>query len=94
MEEKEDIKTFLVEVKNEFDGIYEETQNHFNETKDKKDEIKTKIEFQMEEQLENVNEIINNEIKIEEKGKNDIITMTQNYLIELGKKMKKEKIER
>ena len=93
-EEKEDIKTSLVEIKNEFDGIYEEAQNHFNEIKNQKDEIKTKIDMQMEEQFENVNDIINNEIEIEEKGKNDIITITQNYLIELGKKMKKEKNER
>ena len=93
-EEKEDIKTSLVEIKNEFDGIYEETQNHFNEIKNQKNEIKTKIDIQMEEQFDNVNDIINNEIKIEEKGKNDIYTITQNYLVELGKKMKKEKIER
>ena len=93
-EEKEDIKTSLVEIKNEFDGIYEEAQNHFNEIKNQKDEIKTKIDMQMEEQFENVNDIINNEIEIEEKGKNDIITITQNYLIELGKEMKKEKNER
>ena len=93
-EEKEDIKTSLVEIKNEFDGIYEEAQNHFNEIKNQKDEIKTKFDMQMEEQFENVNDIINNEAEIEEKGKNDIITITQNYLIELGKKMKKEKNER
>jgi len=93
-EEKEDIKTSLVEIKNEFDGIYEEAQNHFNEIKNQKDEIKTKFDMQMEEQFENVNDIINNEAEIEEKGKNDIITMAQNYLIELGKKMKKEKNER
>ena len=93
-EEKEDIKTSLVEIKNEFDGIYEETQNHFNEIKNQKNEIKTKIDIQMEEQFENVHDIINNEVEIEEKGKNDIITMTQNYLVELGTKMKKEKNER
>ena len=93
-EEKEDIKTTLIEIKNEFDAIYEETANHFDETKIKKDEIRNKIDIQMDEQFEKVNDILNNESEIEEKGKNDIISLTQNYLKELGKKMKKEKVER
>ena len=93
-EEKEDIKTTLIEIKNEFDAIYEETVNHFDETKIKKDEIKSKIDMQMDEQFEKVNNILNNESEIEEKGKNDIISLTQNYLKEIGKKMKKEKVER
>ena len=93
-EEKEDIKTTLIEIKNEFDAIYEETANHFDEIKIKKDEIKSKIDMQMDEQFEKVNDILNNESEIEEKGKNDIISLTQNYLKEIGKKMKKEKVER
>ena len=93
-EEKEDIKTSMVEIKNEFDGIYVETLSHFNETKNQKDEINNKIEMQMEEQFEKINDIINNEFGIEEKGKNEIITLAQDYLRDIGKKMKKEKIER
>ena len=93
-EEKEDIKTSLIEVKNEFDGIYDETVSHYNETKNQNDEIKDKIDIQMNEQFEKINEIFNNEIETQEKGNNDIITITQNYLKDLGKKMKNEKIER
>ena len=93
-EEKEDIKTSLIEVKSEFDGIYDETVNHYNETKNLNDEIKDKIDIQMNEQFEKINEILNNEIETQEKGNNDIITITQNYLKDLGKKMKNEKIER
>ena len=93
-EEKEDIKTSMVEIKNEFDGIYDETLSHFNETKNQKDEINNKIDMQMEEQFEKINDIINNEFGIEEKGKNEIITLAQDYLRDIGKKMKKEKIER
>ena len=93
-EEKEDIKTSIVEIKNEFDGIYEETITHFKEAKNKKDEIKTKIDMQMDEQFYKINDIINNEIEYEEKGKNEIISLTQKYLQDVGKKMKKEKIER
>ena len=94
MEEKEDIKTSLIEIKNEFDAIYEETVNHYDETKMQKDDIKNKIDIQMEEQLGKVNDILNNEIEIGEKSKNDIINVIQNYLKDLGIKMKKEKMER
>ena len=93
-EEKEDIKTSIIEIKNEFDGIYEESINHFEETKIQRDEIKDKIDIQMEEQFDKVNDILKKEIDIEEKGKNNIINATQNYLGDLGIKMKKEKKER
>ena len=93
-EDKEDIKTSMVEIKNEFDGIYDEALSHFNDTKNQKDEINNKIDMQMEEQFEKINDIINNEFETEEKGKNEIITLAQDYLRDIGKKMKKEKIER
>ena len=93
-EEKEDIKTSIIEIKNEFDGIYEESINHFEETKIQRDEIKDKIDIQMEEQFDKVNDILKKEIDIEEKGKNNIINATQNYLGDIGIKMKKEKKER
>ena len=93
-EEKEDIKTSIIEIKNEFDGIYEESINHFEETKIQRDEIKDKIDIQMEEQFDKVNDILKKENDIEEKGKNNIINATQNYLGDLGIKMKKEKKER
>ena len=93
-EEKEDIKTSIIEIKNEFDGIYEESINHFEETKIQRDEIKDKIDIQMEEQFDKVNDILKKGIDIEEKGKNNIINATQNYLGDLGIKMKKEKKER
>ena len=92
--DKEDIKTSMVEIKNEFDGIYDEALSHFNDTKNQKDEINNKIDMQMEEQFEKINDIINNEFETEEKGKNEIITLAQDYLRDIGKKMKKEKIER
>jgi hypothetical protein len=94
MEDKEDIKTSLIEIKNEFDAIYEETVNHHEETKNQKDDIKNKIDIQMEEQLDKVNDILYNDIEIGEKSKNDIINVTQKFLKDLGMKMKKEKIER
>ena len=94
LEEKEDIKTSLIEVKNEYDAIYEETVNHFEEKKIQKDEIKNKIDIQMEEQFEKVFQKINNGIENGGKGKNEIINVTQNYLEDLRKKMKKEKIEK
>jgi hypothetical protein len=94
MEEKEDMKTSLIEIKNEFDAIYEETVNHHDETKNQKDDIKNKIDIQMEEQLDKVNDILYNDIEIGEKSKNDIINVTQKFLKDLGMKMKKEKIER
>ena len=68
--------------------------NHFEEAKNQKDEIREKIDIQMEEQFEKVNEALNDEIEIGEKNKNDIINATQSYLMDLGKKMKKVKIDR
>ena len=94
LEEKEDIKTSLIEVKNEYDAIYEETSNHFEETKIQKDEIKSKIYVQMEEQFQKFFEMINNEVENGGKGKNEIINVTQKYLEDLRNKMKKEKIEK
>jgi len=92
--DRENIKNTIIDTKNEFDGICEETLNHFNETKNQKNEIEDKINSQMEEQFGKVNDILSNEIEIEEKNKNDIINATQIYLADLGKKMKNEKIER
>ena len=92
--DRENIKNTIIDTKNEFDGICEETLNHFNETKNQKNEIEDKINSQMEEQFGKVNDILNNEVEIEEKNKNDIINATQIYLADLGKKMKNEKIER
>ena len=48
----------------------------------------------MEEQFDKVNDILKKENDIEEKGKNNIINATQNYLGDIGIKMKKEKKER
>ena len=48
----------------------------------------------MEEQFGKVNDILNNEIEVEGKNRNDIINASQNYLADLGKKMKNVKIER
>ena len=48
----------------------------------------------MEEQFDKVNDILKKEIDLEEKGKNNIINITENYLEDLGTKMKKEKKER
>ena len=92
--DRENIKNTIIDTKNEFDGNCEETLNHFNETKNQKNEIEDKINSQMEEQFGKVNDILNNEVEIEEKNKNDIINATQIYLADLGKKMKNEKIER
>ena len=92
--DRENIKNTIIDTKNEFDGICEETLNHFNETKNQKNEIEDKINSQMEEQFGKVNDILSNEVEIEEKNKNDIINATQIYLADLGKKMKNEKIER
>ena len=92
--ERENIKTTIIDTKNEFDGMCEETLNHFDEVKNQKNEIEYKINSQMEEQFEKVNDILNNEVEIEEKNRNDIINASQNYLADLGKKMKNEKIER
>jgi len=92
-EQKEEVKTSLIEIKNEFDGIIDDTLNHYEEINNKKDEIKGKIITQMNEQFGKINDIINNESEIEQKGKKDIINATQNYLENLGKKMKNEKIE-
>ena len=93
-EQKENIKNSLIEVKNKYDTDVEETMNHFEEAKNQKDEIREKIDIQMEEQFEKVNEALNDEIEIGEKNKNDIINATQSYLMDLGKKMKKVKIDR
>jgi len=92
--DRENIKNTIIDTKNEFDGNCEETLNHFNETKNQKNEIEDKINSQMEEQFGKVNDILSNEVEIEEKNKNDIINATQIYLADLGKKMKNEKIER
>ena len=92
--DRENIKNTIIDTKNEFDGNCEETLNHFNETKNQKNEIEDKINSQMEKQFGKVNDILSNEVEIEEKNKNDIINATQIYLADLGKKMKNEKIER
>ena len=92
--ERENIKTTIIDTKNEFDGMCEETLNHFDEVKNQKNEIEYKINSQMEEQFGKVNDILSNEVEIEEKNRNDIINASQIYLADLGKKMKNEKIER
>ena len=92
--ERESIKTTIIDTKNEFDGMCEETLNHFEEMKNQKNEIEDKINSQMEEQFGKVNDILNNEIEVEGKNRNDIINASQNYLADLGKKMKNVKIER
>jgi hypothetical protein len=48
----------------------------------------------MEEQFGKVNDILYNEVEVEEKNRNDIISASQSYLADLGKKMKNVKIER
>jgi hypothetical protein len=92
--ERENIKTKIIETKNKFDGMCEETLNHFEEVKNQKNVIEDKINSQMEEQFGKVNDILSNEVEIEEKNRNDIINASQIYLADLGKKMKNEKIER
>jgi hypothetical protein len=92
--ERENINTKIIETKNKFDGMCEETLNHFEEVKNQKNEIEDKINSQMEEQFGKVNDILSNEVEIEEKNRNDIINASQIYLADLGKKMKNEKIER
>ena len=92
--ERERIKTTIIDTKNEFDGMCEESLNHFDEIKNQKNEIEDKINSQMEEQFGKVNDILNNEIEVEGKNRNDIINASQNYLADLGKKMKIVKIER
>ena len=92
--ERESLKTTIIDTKNEFDGMCEQTLNHFDEMKNQKNEIEDKINSQMEEQFGKVNDILYNEVEVEEKNRNDIISASQSYLADLGKKMKNVKIER
>ena len=92
--ENENIKNIIISMKKEFIKKSNEVKNKIQELELQGKEIDNKIKAQMFEQLEKVNNRIINEIVIDSKVKDEIINYTQNYLLEIKKQMKLEKMKR
>ena len=94
IESNDNIRNLIDQIKNEFDKLCEDSLSHANETKIQKDELNQKINIQMNEQFEKIYEIINNDDNISENNRNEYITTAQKILMDLGRKVKKEKMEK
>ena len=92
--ENENIKNILISIKKEFIKKNKEIINQTEELELQGKEIDNKIKTQMFEQFEKVNNRILKEIVTDNKVKDEIINYTQNYLLEIKKQMKLEKLKR
>ena len=92
--DNENIKSELILIREEFIKKCKEIENKNDESELQSKEIDNKIKTQIFEQFENINNRIMKEIITDNKEKDTIINYTQNYLIEIKKQMKLEKIKR
>ena len=92
--DNENIKSELILIREEFIKKCKEIENKNDESELQSKEIDNKIKTQIFEQFENINNRIMKEILTDNKEKDTIINYTQNYLIEIKKQMKLEKIKR
>ena len=94
IESNDNVRSLIDQLKNEFDKLCEDSLSHANDIKIQKDDLNQKIIMQMNEQFEKIYEIINNDNMISGNNKNEYITTVQKILMDLGKKVKKEKMEK
>ena len=92
--ENENIKNILINIRKEFLKKCKEIMNKIDESEYQSKDIDNIIKTQMFEQFENINNRIIKELLIDNNEKDNIINYTQNYLKELKKHMKLEKLQK
>ena len=92
--ENENIKNILINIRKEFLKKCKELMNKIDESEYQSKDIDNIIKTQMFEQFENINNRIIKELLVDNNEKNNIINYTQNYLKELKKHMKLEKLQK
>ena len=92
--ENKDIKNILINIRKEFLKKCKEIMNKIDESEYQSKDIDNIIKTQMFEQFENINNRIIKELLVDNNEKDNIINYTQNYLKELKKHMKLEKIQK
>ena len=92
--ENENIKNILINIRKEFLKKCKEIMNKIDESEYQSKDIDNIIKTQMFEQFENINNRIIKELLVDNNEKDNIINYTQNYLKELKKHMKSEKLQK
>ena len=92
--ENENIKNILINISKEFLKKCKEIMNKIDESEYQSKDIDNIIKTQMFEQFENINNRIIKELLVDNNEKDNIINYTQNYLKELKKHMKLEKLQK
>jgi len=92
--ENENIKNILINIRKEFLKKCKEIMNKIDESEYQSKDIDNIIKTQMFEQFENINKRIIKELLVDNNEKDNIINYTQNYLKELKKHMKLEKLQK
>ena len=92
--ENENIKNILINIRKEFLKKCKEIMNKIDESEYQSKDIDNIIKTQMFEQFENINNRIIKELLVDNNEKDNIINYTQNYLKELKKHMKLEKLQK
>ena len=92
--ENENIKNILINIRKEFLKKSKEIMNKIDESEYQSKDIDNIIKTQMFEQFENINNRIIKELLVDNNEKENIINYTQNYLKELKKHMKLEKLQK
>ena len=92
--ENENIKNVIINIRKEFLKKCKEIMNKIDESEYQSKDIDNIIKTQMFEQFENINNRIIKELLVDNNEKDNIINYTQNYLKELKKHMKLEKLQK
>ena len=92
--ENKGIKNILINIRKEFLKKCKEIMNKIDESEYQSKDIDNIIKTQMFEQFENINNRIIKELLVDNNEKDNIINYTQNYLKELKKHMKLEKLQK
>ena len=92
--ENKGIKNVIINIRKEFLKKCKEIMNKIDESEYQSKDIDNIIKTQMFEQFENINNRIIKELLVNNNEKDNIINYTQNYLKELKKHMKLEKLQK
>ena len=92
--ENKGIKNIIINIRKEFLKKCKEIMNKIDESEYQSKDIDNIIKTQMFEQFENINNRIIKELLLDNNEKDNIINYTQNYLKELKKHMKLEKLQK
>ena len=92
--ENKGIKNIIINIRKEFLKKCKEIMNKIDESEYQSKDIDNIIKTQMFEQFENINNRIIKELLVDNNEKDNIINYTQNYLKELKKHMKLEKLQK